>query len=58
MPAAPALAVISDLVEEGFSKVVIARALGMQKLQLSPSREAVTLRTLWRLRLVQRRLAT
>jgi len=37
---------------------MIARALGQQKLQLSASREAVTLRTLWRLRLVQRRLAT
>jgi len=49
---------VADLVDEGFSKVMIARALGQQKLQLSASREAVTLRTLWRLRLVQRRLAT
>jgi hypothetical protein len=47
---------VADLVEEGFSKVTIARALGQEKLQVSP--RAVTVRTLWRLRLVQRRLAT
>ncbi len=58
VPAAPALAVVADLLDDGFSRVTIARALGQQKLKLYPSRAAVTLRTLCRLRWVQRWLTS